>query len=240
MPSIRIAAAGAALLLLSGLTAGGAAAQTATDQTPGKPLQLLHWLHATSQPNNSKTKPHVKIAERKAVHTAAAATKHRRVRSEVAAATSPVSSRQAFNSATPAETTTAATPATMMAPTPQPALSRDQLVPKELVVAGRTVQVASPDEVNELDLAAKDTQPPASNAPSDAASLVPANEHVAEAGSKSASSTAPPPQPSTSKVTSQVGSASWIAKVLAALGGAVAAGSAAWFLIGATPQRTYG
>ena len=234
MPSIRIAAAGAARCLLSGLTAGGAAAQTADRSDARKPLQLLH-CYATSQPNNSKTKPHVKIAERKAVHTAAAATKHRRVRSEVAAATSPVSSRQAFNSATPAETTTAATPATMMAPTPQPALSRDQLVPKELVVAGRTVQVASPDEVNELDLAAKDTQPPASNAPSDAASLVPANEHVAEAGSKSASLTAPPPQPSTSKVTSQVGSASWIAQVLAALGGAVAAGSAAWFLIGSRP-----
>ena len=130
----------------------------------------------------------------------------------------------------------------MMAPTPQPALSRDQPVPKELVVAGRTVQVASPDEVNELDLAAKDTQPPASNAPSDAASPVPATNDVAEAGSKSASLTAPPPQPSTmpARLTSQVGSASWIAKVLAALGGAVAAGSAAWFLIGATPQRTYG
>jgi hypothetical protein len=40
--------------------------------------------------------------------------------------------------------------------------------------------------------------------------------------------------------TSPVGSASWFAQVLAALGGAVAAGSAAWFLIGSAPQRTYG
>ena len=45
----------------------------------------------------------------------------------------------------------------------------------------------------------------------------------------------PPPQQG-----SDVGSTSWIMQVLAALGGAVAAGSVAWFLIGSTPQRTYG
>ena len=38
---------------------------------------------------------------------------------------------------------------------------------------------------------------------------------------------------------SAVGSASWIAQVLAALGGAIAAGAVAWFLIGAGPVRTY-
>jgi hypothetical protein len=38
----------------------------------------------------------------------------------------------------------------------------------------------------------------------------------------------------------QVGSASWIAQVLAALGGAIAAGSVAWFWIGASPRRMYG
>ena len=156
MPSIRIAAAGAALLLFSGLTASSVAAQTAADQAPGKPLQLLYWLHATSRPNHSNTKPRVKTAEKKTIHTAAAVTKHRRVRLEAAAANSATSSRQPLNSATPAETTAAATPATMMAPTPEPAFSRDQLVPKELIVAGRTVQVATPDEVNELDLAARD------------------------------------------------------------------------------------
>jgi hypothetical protein len=39
---------------------------------------------------------------------------------------------------------------------------------------------------------------------------------------------------------SKVGSAGWTAQVMAALGGAVAAGAVAWFLIGAGPQRTYG
>ena len=38
----------------------------------------------------------------------------------------------------------------------------------------------------------------------------------------------------------EVGSTSWILQVLAALGGAVTAGTVAWFLIGGTPQRTYG
>jgi hypothetical protein len=40
--------------------------------------------------------------------------------------------------------------------------------------------------------------------------------------------------------TSPVGSASWIAQVLAALGGAIAAGVVAWFLIRPAPERTYG
>ena len=64
--------------------------------------------------------------------------------------------------------------------------ARSSSVPNELVVAGQTVQVASPDEVNELDLAANNTQPPAGNgAPADAASSVPAKNEVAETTSKS-------------------------------------------------------
>ena len=37
-----------------------------------------------------------------------------------------------------------------------------------------------------------------------------------------------------------VGSASWIAQLLAALGGAIAAGAVAWFLIRPAPERNYG
>jgi hypothetical protein len=39
---------------------------------------------------------------------------------------------------------------------------------------------------------------------------------------------------------SPVGSFSWILHVLAALGGAVATGALAWFLISPAPQRNYG
>jgi hypothetical protein len=250
MSSIRIAAAGAAMLLLSGLTASGATAQTATDQAPGGPLQLLHWLRVGSQTNKPTTKPHAKTAERKTVRTAAAFTKHRRIRMATAEATLPATTWPAVNPDAPPETTITTT---TLAPATQPALRPGVPVPNELVVAGQTVQLASPDEVNELDIAANDTQPPASNVgPTDTASPVPAMNEAAKASSKSDSLIAAPQQPSASRVSSQissqvsshagsqVGTASWIAQVLAALGGAVAAGSAAWFLIGVTPQRTYG
>lgn len=44
----------------------------------------------------------------------------------------------------------------------------------------------------------------------------------------------------TAQPRSPVGSASWIAHLLAALGGALTAGVVAWFLIRPTPERTYG
>ena len=124
-------------------------------------------------------------------------------------------------------------------------------VPNELVVAGQTVQLAAPNEVNELDLAANDAQSAGqrTSAQPTRRRRVPAKNEVAEATSKSDSllaraATAVRDQLASQVVSqvsgNQVGSASWIAQVLAALGGAVAAGSAAWFLIGVTPQRTYG
>jgi hypothetical protein len=250
MSSIRIAAAGAALLLLSGLNASGAAAQTATDQATGQPLQLLRWLHLTSQANKPATRPRAKLAERKTIRAAAAFAKHRRLPAETAEATPPATTWPAVNPIAPMETTITTT---TLVPAPPTGLTPGVPVPNELVVAGQTVQLASPDEVNELDIAANDTQPPASNVgPTDTASPVPAMNEAAEASSKSDSLIAAPQQPSASQVSSQissqvsshagsqVGTASWIAQVLAALGGAVAAGSAAWFLIGVTPQRTYG
>ena len=258
MSSIRIAAAGAAMLLLSGLTASGATAQTATDQAPGGPLQLLHWLRVGSQTNKPTTKPHAKTAERKTVRTAAAFTKHRRIRMATAEATLPATTWPAVNPDAPPETTITTT---TLAPATQPALRPGVPVPNELVVAGQTVQLASPDEVNELDIAANDTQASASDvSPADTLSLPRTQYEVAEATSKSDSLLAAPQQPSASQANNQVnnqvssqvssqasnhsgnqvGTASWIAQVLAALGGAVAAGSAAWFLIGVTPQRTYG
>jgi hypothetical protein len=45
--------------------------------------------------------------------------------------------------------------------------------------------------------------------------------------------TADPPNPN------PVGSPTWIAHVLAALGGAIAAGGVAWFLINPLPARSY-
>ena len=93
------------------------------------------------------------------------------------------------------------------------------------MVGGRTVDVVAPDQANEIDLAANAPQTAAGTSPQDddAANKPAATAFVAAAHDAAGA----------------VGSASWIAQVLAALGGAVAAGTVAWFLIGSTPQRTY-
>jgi hypothetical protein len=217
MPGIRIAAAGACILLLSGLTIVGAAAQTAASSTatPGKPLQLLKIFQQSSK---AKAKPHVKvvakssakravrIAAGRKTHTHIAAAQRQRLRAPEQVASAPPSENSwpAVNSAVPADVAFAP-------PALQPTAAPTEPAPSQFVVAGQTVQLASPDNVNEIDLAA-------------------------EAEPKSDSMNAvPPPQQG-----SDVGSTSWIMQVLAALGGAVAAGSVAWFLIGSTPQRTYG
>jgi len=217
MLGIRIAAAGACILLLSGLTIVGAAAQTAASSTatPGKPLQLLKIFQQSSK---AKAKPHVKIVAKSSAkravriaagrkthtHIAAAQRQRPRAPEQVASAPPSENSWPAVNSAVPADVAFAP-------PALQPTAAPTEPAPSQFVVAGQTVQLASPDNVNEIDL-------------------------TAEAEPKSDSMNAvPPPQQG-----SDVGSTSWILQVLAALGGAVAAGSVAWFLIGSTPQRMYG
>ena len=92
------------------------------------------------------------------------------------------------------------------------------------------MQVASADDFNEIDEAASPQSVAATAAstatPGDIAAAQPPAETVALARVQ------PDANP--------VGSASWIMQILAAFGGAFAAGAAAWFLIGSAPQRTYG
>lgn len=230
----HIVTTGAILLLLSGMTAGGAVAQTATDETPGKPLQLLQLLHLASPPDKPATKPQAKVAAkpvaRKTAHYAVVRHKQPRVATQVAttARPEPDSVWPAVNSDTPTNVA-AVEPAPR--PSPAPALAD----PSELVVAGQTVHIATADEVNEIDLATTDAVTPKAVSPAAMSppAMSPAMNDVAEPRPKSDSLTAAPQ-------TGEVGSASWIAQVLAAIGGAVTAGSVAWFLIGAAPQRTYG
>ncbi len=218
MLNIRIVTAGAVILVMA---TGSAAAQTTTGTAPGKPIPLLTIL---KQPDKTRTKLHAtnklhatKVSRRIGkIHTAAKGKWTHRT--AIAKAAAPV--------------VTAAVTADV-APAPQPASSFATPAPNEFVVGGRTVQVASPDNVNDMDLAANSPNAPAATTlgaatQSDVIEPAPAAEPAAEAVVA-----AQAPQ-------SPVGSASWFAQVLAALGGAVAAGSAAWFLIGSAPQRTYG
>ena len=106
-------------------------------------------------------------------------------------------------------------------------------MPNELVVGGRTVQVMASDNVNEIDEAAGPQRVAASAATS-------AARHSDGAEAEPTSETATVAVARAQPERSPVGSGSWIMQILAALGGAFAAGSAAWFLIGSAPQRTYG
>jgi len=226
MLTIRIVAAGAFLLSLPLIAGGGTTAQAAVGAEPGKPLQLVQVANA---PGKARTKPHL--------HTA-----HHRGKVHFAAAKAHASHSQASDADEAAEAAKAA-PAADAPPAnvwpnvptgPAPASVAAGLTmqvppaavpaPSELVVGGRTVDVVASDQANEIDLAANTTRTAAATPPQDdAAATKPATAFVAgthdEAGA--------------------VGSASWIAQVLAAIGGAVAAGSVAWFLIGSAPQRTY-
>jgi hypothetical protein len=132
----------------------------------------------------------------------------------------------------------------------------DGPLPTAVVVGGQTVQVAEADQVNEIDLAADNTPPMESTEPpSDRADVAAMADTMANAIPPRAAFVAPAPadagqggngenasasQNDSVQNSSAVGSASWIAQVLAALGGAIAAGAVAWFLIGAGPVRTYG
>jgi hypothetical protein len=233
MLSIRIVTAGAVILLLSGMTAGGAAAETATNETPGKPLQLLQ---IAAQPSKTKLKPHARLLARsiakKRAPSAAAELKPPRAPAQTATAPAP-----APEGIWPTVAPAAPTNVAAAEPALQPTVAAADPAPSELVVAGQTVRMAAADDVNEIDLAASDANAQAgAAAPSGTAASTPAMSDITPAQPKSAPLTTAAATPHASAI----GSASWIAQVLAAFGGAVAAGSVAWFLIGAAPQRTYG
>jgi hypothetical protein len=125
----------------------------------------------------------------------------------------------ASSQTTPPDAASAADNAT---PATQAAAADSQATPTAVVVDGQTVDVAAPDQANAIDLAADD--------------------HHDSAVFDDRTNPDPPAQRvlAVLKDASSVGSASWIAQVLAAFGGAVTAGAVAWFLIGGGSRRRYG
>jgi len=236
MLSIRVIAASAvscALAVAFVAAPAGVRAQTATDAAPGKPIPLLQIL---AKPEKTKTKPHLKRVS-KAARKIHLATVHRRL---AAARTAPAHS--AIPAASHAADAPAPAPAAAVAPWPEtpPAAAAAPAVPaaiapdpSQITVAGQTVQIVSSDEVSDIDRAASE------------ANAAPVTPAAATTTASTDIDKAQPPAPSMVAATvmqahSEVGSASWIAQILAALGGAGAAGFLAWFLMGSTPQRTYG
>jgi len=244
MLHFRIAAAAATLLVFSAVA--GASAQTAANQPAGRPLQLLK---IAEQPSKAQAKPpakaiakstvrRTKVAARRKKQTHVAALRRHRPQLPAQAAATPVTTPSPppdsiWPAARPAMATDIPTPA------PQPATAPVAPDPREVVVAGQSVQVTPPDEVNEIDLAANDATSEANDAALTGSTAgTPPLHEIEDANPKSDSIKAlvanQPQQPN------EVGSTSWFLQVLAALGGAITAGTVAWFLIGGTPQRTYG
>lgn len=249
MARARIAAAGLGFLLLSAATMAGAAAQSASDAAAGKPLPLLQFVRHKSK---TKLAPHhrlaavakkkkplrpriakrARIAKRTTIarhavaKTRAAIAKVRRLPVPVASARLPVNTWAAASAALPGEMPTLTPDQPSRPVVTEPVIDTD---PNQIVTGGHSVQAALPNGLNRTDPAADQAKKTAATtALPSAAATPPVRAMMVKAG---------PPgvqQPS------RVGSASWIAQMLAALGGALAAGAVAWFLIRPAPERTYG
>jgi hypothetical protein len=241
MLRIRIVSASIIAALAMALGVNAVAAATQSNGSAGQPMSLLAGL---SPPHTAKADTHVKPAHRKGArferkhsgkrsHAIAAAepatpttpaatpvpdkawpTPPDNTAATVAAETAPQPAQVAATSAEPSiQPPSPTSPATQTASS---AVSDE--TPGTIVMNGQTVEIASPDYLNSIDRAAEDNRD---------------------------TSTATPPLPTMFAApvpddASPVGSAAWIAQVLAALGGAMAAGITAWFLIVPDPQRMFG
>jgi hypothetical protein len=243
MPRIRVGTIAASCLVVMGVTVGSAAAQTATAGSTGNPLQLL-----APQKSKASPGPHARSTAKVANTTRL---KRRIARHMPAKTRKAVVQVQPGTAAPPANiwpTADAAAPGSMgtgglaaLAPQPAPAsISTEPMVdtdPDEIVANGHTVQTASP-EADDLSGLAAGHQQQAAETPVNSVAAKGAmlgdpdsSTPVVRAMVVKAVPEDPP---------SPVGSATWIAHVLAALGGALTAGVLAWFLIGPAPQRHYG
>lgn len=239
MLTIRVIMAGA----LWGITVAAAAAQTG--DAPGKPVSLLQMLTQPSTTTTTTTttvtttatvKHHARFARPHAVRRLAKKShEHEDAEQTEQAQTEQRQAEQTPVEQTPAEQSApdaAAPPAPSVWPTggaaPLPGVAADATAPtviptvdqnlSAVVVGGHTVQIATPEAFNPIDLAA-DHQPQA-DAPAAPAAAAPAVA-LAEPDDQARDT--------------------WYEELLATLGGALAAAVVAWFLVtGGSQQRMYG
>jgi hypothetical protein len=233
MLSPRIFASSVALLAV---TMGSAAAQDATGV--GKPLSLLQFAqHRAKTPPYARAKAVEKLAKKapakrriatrvpaKPRHLLAAVQRHPAVQPalepvQTSRAAPQPSIWPAVNAAAPAAIAMPAPPAAPQNVTTEHVLSD---APNDIAANGRLAQAVPPADPNVPDPAAEHHDAAAAEmaAPAQAAAPEPVVRAMVVT-----------PEPAESNEQSAVGSASWMAQVLAALGGAVTAGAVAWFLI---------
>lgn len=214
----------------------------------------------TKAETKAEIRQHVSFRRKHRPHTEMA--EPRRPQRPAVAAGSEAPAAQAAKPAAPLLTPAAPLSASLSAPAaPAATAAASSPAPPTtgaLVIGGQAVQVLSPDEANELDLAAN-TPSTASDTPAPASGSTPfynlaapnpaAASEVAPAGNAAPTGSVPPAataalaaemesaKAEVARPQSSIGSTSWIMQIMAALGGAVAAGSAAWFLIGSASPR---
>lgn len=255
--------------------AGDAVAQSAT----GKPLQLMQAVQlpaaATKRHHRLLAHAESKIAGSKAAASKTAASKT--AASKIAASKKAAAGSAAAQGEAPAQTAAAELPtfaaavpasasiwpiadtrppieiaAIQAGAVPLPVAAAAQ---RTVVVNGETVEIAAPNDVNDLDRAAGMTAdaaiepavlvtqaaPRDLNARDFPATKADILKPLPQADRATAMSVAAIAQGTSGVISaSELGSVSWLAQAGAALGGAIAAGLIAWLLIGGTPQRMYG
>jgi hypothetical protein len=235
---VRIVFAVSLAMLLAGVVAASAFAQTAAQ--PGKRFALLAGLNPPHQSTQStqSTKPvtHIKTAAHKPARKVARKFALRRRHPVAAAATVP--SPQSEPIAEPiAESAPPASgqpipdnPETaQISPAQNPLTQNSDAQNSDAVLMnGQAVEIASPDYLNDIDRTAVRSNQAQGGAPT------PSAVTDVTAGNTQVAAVAMQAEPT------PVGSAPWIAQLFAALGGAITAGAVAWFLIGSGPVRTYG
>jgi hypothetical protein len=218
MPSIRVIA-GAAIgsLFVCGLFSGQGVAQTATE-TVDKLMQLLQPMN----PDKSEKKPSDSSAAKHSSRKAPPAAKKR-------ASTKPAAKESTLNGAS--ETTVP----------PSEHVIDGEAVPRLGLDAGHSAKVAtgvdpiveafragmiSPEAANDIDLAADAHGTLARDASPATVVTATGSETIAPADNSNSGAVAVSQMPS-----SGIGTMSWLLLVIAAVSGAAATGSAAWFLI---------
>jgi len=263
--SLRIVTATAVFLTLA---AGNATAQTATTTAPGKPLQLFQIIEQKDDTAAVKPQHRARYVRRRVARTHVTnQTTGAMHRAYMEVRPTPEQGQTATTPAAatpPAITLAAATPVAASAPAPAniwpvpdgalpgaqalapPPASNEPVAAANqsemLTAAYHTVQVTPPIAAQETPPDTAPITPPNAVDPADIAADL---QHIAAnaAGPNDAAPTWPVQHAMVATAEPQnpnpVGSASWIAHVLAALVGAIATGALAWVLINPLPARSY-
>jgi len=265
----RFAIFGAVAALILAFAGNSVCAQTATSEPVGKPLPLLAGLRPPHEARHkhprhvARAVPHARAAHEKTV----ARTRHARIAAPHArhVTAKKLAKREYEHRERRYERHEGAVAASAFAEEPPPQAASDPTPDSAQPVANAAFldSAAAPSSANAAPNVGTDTEPAAAKIqtvkitpPSQSAVAEPTGDVSGPAGTAASAeiapsdhpTVAPPPQTAVAAAAEQqkaknadpVGSSAWIAQVLAALGGAVAAGAVAWFLIGGGPVRTYG